>query len=111
MSAPSRQHLNNRSNSLCKELRSLGDGFLATFDGPARAAQCASSVIEAVRSLGIDVRAGVHTGEVELQETGVRGVAVHIAGQAAAGECLVSRTVKGLVAGAELKFTEREKTT
>ena len=83
------------------------------FDGPARAAYCALSVIEAVRSLGIEVRAGVHTGEVELQETDVRGVAVHvaarIAGLAAAGECLVSRTVKDLVAGAELKFTERGK--
>jgi pimeloyl-ACP methyl ester carboxylesterase len=96
-----------------KEVKSLGDGFLATFDGPARAAHCALSVIEAVRSLGIEIRAGVHTGEVELQETDVRGVAVHIAariaGLAAAGECLVSRTVKDLVAGAELKFTERGK--
>ena len=93
------------------EVKSLGDGFLATFDGPARAAHGALSVIEAVRSLGIEIRAGIHTGEVELQETDVRGVAVHIAariaGQAAAGECLVSRTVKDLVAGAELKFTER----
>ncbi len=93
------------------EVKSLGDGFLATFDGPARAAHGALSVIEAVRSLGIEIRAGIHTGEVELQETDVRGVAVHIAarivGQAAAGECLVSRTVKDLVAGADLKFTER----
>ena len=96
-----------------KEIKSLGDGFLATFDGPARAARCALSIIDAVRSLGIEIRAGVHTGEIELQEADVRGVAVHIAariaGQAAAGECLVSRTVNDLVAGAELKFTERGK--
>ena len=93
-----------------KEVKSLGDGFLATFDGPARATHCALSIIEAVRSLGIEIRAGVHTGEVEFQETDVRGLAVHIAARiaarAAAGQCLVSRTVKDLVAGAELKFTE-----
>jgi class 3 adenylate cyclase/esterase/lipase len=92
------------------EVKSLGDGFLATFDGPARATHCALSIIEAVRSLGIEIRAGVHTGEVEIQETDVRGVAVHIAARiaarAAAGQCLVSRTVRDLVAGAELKFTE-----
>ena len=95
------------------EIKSLGDGFLATFDGPARASYCALSVIEAVSSLGIDVRAGVHTGEIEFQEADVRGIAVHIAariaGQAAAKECVVSRTVKDLVAGTELKFTERGK--
>jgi pimeloyl-ACP methyl ester carboxylesterase len=95
------------------EIKSLGDGFLATFDGPARASHCALSVIEAVSSLGIDVRAGVHTGEIEFQEADVRGIAVHIAariaGQAAAKECVVSRTVKDLVAGTELKFTERGK--
>jgi class 3 adenylate cyclase len=92
------------------EVKSLGDGFLATFDGPARAAHCALSIIDAVRSLGIEIRAGVHTGEVEIEEADLRGVAVHIAAriaaQAAAGQCLVSRTVKDLVAGAELKFTE-----
>lgn len=94
-----------------KEVKSLGDGFLATFDGPARAAHCALSVIEAIRTLGIEIRAGLHTGEVELEESDVRGMAVHIAsriaGLAAAGECLVSRTVKDLVAGAELRFLER----
>lgn len=93
------------------QIKKLGDGVLATFDGPARATHCALSVVEAVRSLGIEIRAGVHTGEVELQESDVRGIAVHIAAriasQAAAGECLVSRTVKDLVAGADLKFTER----
>ena len=79
----------------------------------ARAAHCALSIIEAIRLLGLKIRAGVHTGEVELQENDVSGVAVHVAarivGQAATGECLVSRTVKDLVAGAELKFTERGK--
>jgi pimeloyl-ACP methyl ester carboxylesterase len=94
-----------------REIKSLGDGFLATFDGPARAALCALSIIEAVRALGIEIRAGVHTGEVELDERDVRGVAVHIASriasQAAAGECLVSRTVKDLVAGADLRFSGR----
>jgi class 3 adenylate cyclase len=94
-----------------KEVKSLGDGFLATFDGPARAAHCALAAIEAVRALGLEIRAGVHTGEVELDKNDVRGVAVHvasrIAGRAAAGECLVSRTVKDLVAGADLKFLER----
>ncbi len=71
------------------------------------------SIIEAIRLLGIEISAGIHTGEVELQESDVRGIAVHVAarivGQAAAGECLVSRTVKDLVAGAELRFTERGK--
>jgi class 3 adenylate cyclase len=93
------------------EVRGLGDGFLATFDGPARAAHCALAVIAAVRALEMEIRAGIHTGEVELQKSEVRGVAVHIAArivaQAAAGECLVSRTVKDLVAGADLKFAER----
>lgn len=94
-----------------KEVKSLGDGFLATFDGPARAVHFALSVIEAVRSLGIEMRAGVHTGEVELHEADVRGLAVHIAARiaerAGAGECLVSRTVKDLVAGADLRFAGR----
>jgi pimeloyl-ACP methyl ester carboxylesterase len=95
------------------EVQSLGDGFLATFDGPARAAHCALSIIETVRALGMEIRAGVHTGEVELQKSEVRGVAVHIAArivaQAAPSECLVSRTVKDLVAGADLRFAERGK--
>jgi class 3 adenylate cyclase len=95
------------------EVQCFGDGFLATFDGPARAVHCALSVIEAVRALGMEIRAGVHTGEVELLKSEVRGVAVHITArvvaQAAPGECLVSRTVKDLVAGAELRFEERGK--
>ena len=94
-----------------KEIKSLGDGFLATFDGPARAVHCALSIIEAVRALGIEVRAGVHTGEIELEESDIGGIGVHIAarvvGHAAAGECLVSRTLKDLVVGANLRFADR----
>ena len=67
-----------------KEVKSLGDGFLATFDGPARAIRCASAITEAVRPLGIEVRTGLHTGEVELAEDDVRGIAVHIAARVAA---------------------------
>jgi len=93
------------------EIKCLGDGFLATFDGPARATYCALSIIEAVRMLGIEIRAGVHTGEVELEKSDIGGIAVHIAArivsQAAAGECLVSRAVKDLVAGANLSFADR----
>jgi len=93
-----------------KEIKSLGDGFLATFDGPARAVHCALSIIEAVRALGIEVRAGVHTGEIELEESDIGGIGVHIAarvvGHAAAGECLVSRTLKDLVVGANLRFAD-----
>ncbi|WP_455372684.1 adenylate/guanylate cyclase domain-containing protein [Limibacillus halophilus] len=96
-----------------KEVKNLGDGYLATFDGPARAACCALSIIESVRSLGIEIRAGVHTGEVEMQESDVGGIAVHIAARVAehagASECLVSRTVKDLVAGAGLSFRGRGK--
>ena len=95
------------------EVETSGDGFLATFDGPARAAHCALSIIEAVRDIGMEIRAGVHTGEVELHGSAVLGIAVHIAArivaQAAAGECLVSRTVKDLVAGADLRFADRGK--
>ena len=94
-----------------KEIKSLGDGFLATFDGPARAVNCALAIIEAVRALGIEVRAGVHTGEIELEESDIGGISVHIAarvvGHAAASECLVSRTLKDLVVGANLRFADR----
>jgi len=93
------------------EVKTLGDGFLATFDGPARATLCALSIIDAVRTLGIEVRAGVHTGEVERQDNDIRGLAVHAAArvmdQASNGECLVSRTVKDLVVGADLRFEAR----
>jgi len=93
------------------EIDTAGDGFFATFDGPARAIRCASAIIEAVPALGIDVRAGVHTGECELGDEKVGGVAVHIgarvAAQAEAGEVLVSGTVKDLVAGSGITFEPR----
>jgi class 3 adenylate cyclase len=94
-----------------REVDTAGDGFLATFDGPARAIRCATAVAANVRELGLEIRAGVHTGEVEIGGGTVRGVAVHIgarvAGLAGAGEVLVSRTVVDLVAGSGLGFTDR----
>jgi len=94
-----------------REVDTAGDGFLATFDGPARAVRCAISAGEAVRQLGIEVRAGVHTGECELDGEKVRGIAVHtgarIASLAGPGEVLVSQTVKDLVSGSGLAFDER----
>lgn len=95
------------------EVKSLGDGFLATFDGPARAVRCACAITEAVRPLDIEVRCGLHTGEIESGEKDVQGIAVHIAARiaalAAASEILVSRTVKDLVAGSGLRFNDRGK--
>jgi class 3 adenylate cyclase len=88
-----------------------GDGFLATFDGPARAIRCACAIQDAVKPLGIAVRAGLHTGECEMIGDDVGGIAVHIGARVAAmaepGEVLVSGTVKDLVAGSGLRFTER----
>jgi len=93
------------------EVKSLGDGFLATFDGPARAVRCAQAISEAVDQLGIQVRSGLHTGEIEIAAHDVQGIAVHIASRVAAlarpGEVLVSRTVRDLVAGSGLQFDER----
>jgi class 3 adenylate cyclase len=93
------------------EVDTAGDGFLATFDGPARAIRCARATVEAVRSLGIEVRAGLHTGEIELLDEGIAGIAVHIAARVSAlagpGEVLVSSTVKDLVAGSGIRFAER----
>jgi class 3 adenylate cyclase len=93
------------------EVKSLGDGFLATFDGPARAVRCARSIVEAVGPLDIQVRSGLHTGEIEIVGNDVQGIAVHIASRVSAlagpGEVLVSRTVKDLVAGSGLRFSER----
>jgi class 3 adenylate cyclase len=90
---------------------STGDGLLATFDGPARAVRCAQAIIEAVRPLGVEIRSGCHTGEIELGEEGVRGIAVHIGARVASlagpGEVLVSNTVKDLVAGSGLTFEDR----
>ncbi len=93
-----------------REVDVAGDGFLATFDGPARAVRCARAIADAVKPLEIQIRAGVHTGEIELVGDDVRGVAVHIgariAALASAGEVLVSRTVKDLVAGSGLSFED-----
>jgi len=94
-----------------REVDTAGDGFLATFDGPARAVRCAISAGDAVRQLGIEVRAGIHTGECELDGQKVRGIAVHtgarIASLAGPGEVLVSQTVKDLVSGSGLAFDDR----
>jgi pimeloyl-ACP methyl ester carboxylesterase len=94
-----------------REIQFLGDGLLALFDGPARAIRCAHALTDAVRTLGLEIRAGLHTGEVELAGMEVRGVAVHIgsriAAEAGAGEVVVSSTVKELVAGSGIRFTDR----
>jgi class 3 adenylate cyclase len=86
-----------------REVQTTGDGSLATFDGPARAIQCAQAVVDQSRALGLETRAGLHTGECELMNDDVGGIAVHIAARVAAladaGEVLVSSTVKDLVAG------------
>ena len=93
------------------EVDTAGDGFFATFDGPARAIRCAQAIVLAVRPLGLGVRAGFHTGEVERADGKVAGIAVNIgarvAAQANAGEVLVSGTVRDLVAGSGLEFEDR----
>jgi pimeloyl-ACP methyl ester carboxylesterase len=96
-----------------RELDTAGDGFLATFDGPGRAVRCALVCVNAVHDLGLEIRAGVHTGEIELMDGDIGGIAVHIAARVAAlagaGEVLVSRTVTDLVAGSELAFEGRSR--
>ena len=91
-----------------REVDTAGDGFLATFDGPARAIRCGSAVVTGVRALGLEVRAGVHTGECELFGDKVAGLAVHtgarVSSLAGPGEVLVSQTVKDLVAGSGIEF-------
>jgi class 3 adenylate cyclase len=93
------------------EVKTTGDGFLATFDGPARGIRCARSIAEGVRQLGIEIRAGLHTGECELRNGDVGGIAVHtgarVSARAEPGEVLVSSTVKDLVAGSGIEFEER----
>jgi len=93
------------------EVKNLGDGFLATFDGPARAIRCATAISDAMQPLGISVRSGLHTGEIELTANDVTGIAVHIAARVAAeadaGETVVSSTVRDLVAGSGLRFEDR----
>ncbi len=94
-----------------REVHTVGDGFLATFDGPARAIRCARAIVAAVRPLGIEVRAGLHTGELELIGDDVGGIAVHIGQRVSAlagpSEVLVSSTVKDLVAGSGLQFQDQ----
>jgi class 3 adenylate cyclase len=94
-----------------REVDTARDGFLATFDGPARAVRCAQGIAQAVRTLGLEIRAGIHTGEIQLAGEDVRGIAVHIGSRVAAlagpGEVLVSSTVKDLVAGSGLVFEDR----
>lgn len=94
-----------------REVKNLGDGFLATFDGPARAVRCAAAIAQGVQPLGIAVRSGLHTGEIELKRDDIGGIAVHIAARVAdlaqPGESLVSSTVRDLVAGSGLRFADR----
>jgi pimeloyl-ACP methyl ester carboxylesterase len=94
-----------------REVDTAGDGFLATFDGPARAIRCARAMCDALRTLGLEIRAGIHTGEVELMDSNIGGIAVHIAARVMAaaghGEVLVSSTVKDLVAGSGIEFEDR----
>jgi len=94
-----------------REIDTAGDGFLATFDGPARAIRAACAIRDTIRTLGLELRAGLHTGECELMNGKVGGIAVHtgarVAAQAEAGEVLVSSTVRDLVAGSGIAFEER----
>jgi class 3 adenylate cyclase len=93
-----------------REIDTAGDSFLATFDGPARAIRCARAIRDAVRTLAIEVRCGLHTGECELLGEKVAGIAVHIGARVAAlaapGDILVTQTVRDLVAGSGLAFGE-----
>jgi class 3 adenylate cyclase len=94
-----------------REIDTNGDGFVASFDGPARAIRCARAIIDATHALGIELRAGLHTGECLVRGDDLAGVAVHIAARvgalAEAGEVLVSRTVVDLVAGSDVRFSDR----
>ena len=91
-----------------REINTSGDGFLAAFDGPARAVRCDGAIRDVVRSLGLEVRCGLHTGECEIVGADLAGIAVHIGARVAAlarpGEVLVSQTVRDLVAGSGLAF-------
>lgn len=94
-----------------REIRFTGDGFLVTFDGPARAIHSASAITHAIRALGIEVRVGLHTGEIKFTDNDIDGIAVHIGarvlGKAGAGEIVVSSTVKDLVVGSGIQFIDR----
>ena len=92
-------------------MNTAGDAFVAIFDGPARAIRCAAAIRDAMRSIGVELRAGLHTGEVELRGDHVAGIALHIGqrvqAEADPGEVVVSRTVVDLVAGSGIRFTDR----
>jgi class 3 adenylate cyclase len=94
-----------------REVNTAGDGFVAIFDGPGRGVRCARQAVERVRSLGLEIRTGLHTGEIELVGDDIRGIAVHIGARVAAladaGEVLVSSTVRYLVAGSGIEFDDR----
>jgi class 3 adenylate cyclase len=94
-----------------REVKTMGDGFLATFDGPARGIKCAREVVAGARELGLEVRAGLHTGECEVKGDDLGGIAVHIGARvgalAGAGQVLVSGTVKDLVVGSGIEFDDR----
>ncbi len=94
-----------------REIKTMGDGFLATFDGPARAVRCAAAIRDGARQLGVEIRAGVHTGEVEMRGDDIGGIAVNLAQRvssvAGGGEVVVSGTVKDLVFGSGIEFAER----
>jgi class 3 adenylate cyclase len=94
-----------------REIKSTGDGFMASFDGPARAIKCARAIADATQHLGVEVRLGMHTGECEIRGDDLGGLAVHIAarigGMATAHEILVSAIVKDLVAGSGVEFEDR----
>jgi len=94
-----------------REIKTVGDGFIATFDGPARAVRCGREIVDGVQELGLTVRCGLHTGECEFLDGDIGGIAVHIGARVSAlargGEVLVSSTVKDLVVGSELEFDDR----
>ncbi len=93
-----------------REIDTAGDGFLATFDAPGQALRCATAVVAGVRTLGLEVRAGLHTGEVELEGDAVRGIAVHIGARVSSlggpNDVLVSQTVKDMLAGSGFTFED-----
>jgi class 3 adenylate cyclase len=94
-----------------REIKSTGDGVLATFDGPGRAIRCACAIRDSLGALGLEVRAGLHTGEIELRGDDIAGIAVHIgqrvSAQAGPGEVFVSRTVADLVAGSDIELRDQ----
>jgi class 3 adenylate cyclase len=94
-----------------REINTTGDGFIASFDGPARAIRCTQAILEATRALGIEVRAGLHTGECEVRAEDLGGLAFHIAARVTAlarpGEVMVSGTIKDLVVGSGIEFEDR----